>query len=251
MSGYGNPPGGSTPSRGAWTAILAAAVLLLGGCAIPDADPDPIVIPTAAQLSTETAPESVESDAQTSPTSRQTRRPVAEDSLGHALAVAPRADNSRYRQAAESLDAPLEDTSSFHFTTPDRRASCSVFDPTQTDTATSDNGGTTLGCRLAEPAANMPVPPDTPPECDWRVDYVTLSNSGPKYGACDANVSILYRSTLIDFGTAITVGRFSCLADVEGLFCLHAGSDVGFSVTDAGYAEISATDVAPPGLLEQ
>ncbi|MEO9330321.1 hypothetical protein ABFT43_20815 [Gordonia sp. B21] len=222
--------------------MATATLLTVAGCSLPtDTTPSRIVIPPTDELSTITEVES----ASTTTTTREDRADNLPDwTIGRVVALAPRVDNSRFHQGSVSPDSPIQDSSGFHFSTPDRSVNCS--------TGTSGTGA--LACRInngadAGPTTQRSRPADTSGACDWRPDYVILTSDGPQRGACANRYPVLYRSSIVDFGHTISVSRFSCLVETVGLFCLESRSKSGFSVTENGYRTIYAADRAPEDLV--
>ncbi|WP_238404231.1 hypothetical protein [Gordonia desulfuricans] len=159
--------------------------------------------------------------------------------MGRVIALAPRADNSRYHQGSTGPQTPLEDTSDYHFSTPDRSVNCSTF----------STGTPTLACRIADDSSNSRRTSSTAAGCKWASDLVILDASGPQHGACAEEFPVLYRSAIVDYGTTIAVGRFSCLVESSGIYCLESRSKTGFSSTAKGYQKIYANERAPGALL--
>lgn len=259
MQGYGNrqrppvrlplPAGSWRPAHfgrilgGGFATVAAATLVTVAGCSLPtDTAPSRIVIPTTDPLSTITE---VESATATSSTTREDRAENLPDwTIGRVVALAPRVDNSRFHQGAVTPDSPIQESSGFHFSTPDRSVNCS--------TGTSGTGA--LACRINDDAgagrssrANRPTA--TSGACEWASDYVILSSDGPQRGACANRYPVLYRSTIVDYGHTISVSRFSCLVERVGLFCLESRSKSGFAVTPDGYRLIYSADRAPEDLV--
>ena len=78
---------------------------------------------------------------------------------------------------------------------------------------------------------------------------MTLDSNGPEHGACANEDPVLYQSSIVDYGTTIAIGRFSCLVERIGIYCLEASADAGFSATDKGYQKIYAAQRAPQSLI--
>lgn len=233
MQGYG------PRSRLLFSAFAAlAAVMALSSCGIStDSNPSRIVIPPTNALSTMTEPES--STTTTTSTLDEREPNLPNWTIGRVVALAPRVENSRYHQGAVSEQAPLQDTSGFHFSTPDGAVACS----------TGLNGGATLACRLNNETNPPARPSDQPSSCTWAGNYATLTSDGPEHGACTNEFEVLYRSSIVDYGHTIAISRFSCLVETSGIFCLESRSQSGFSVTATGYHTIFAADRAPESIL--
>lgn len=216
--------------------LLFASTLALGGCGLTaDPAPSPIVIPPTNELSTESS---------TSPTTTTTRttddsaRALPSWSIGRVISMAPRVQNSRYRQGSVTERSALQDTSGFHFSTPDAGVNCS----------TGTNGTSTLACRINDDSDERSRPSDLPANCVWAGNLVTLNADEAEHGACSNLYPVLYRSSIVDFGHTISISRFSCLVDTSGMYCLESRSQSGFSITPTGYHRIFASDRAPESL---
>lgn len=222
--------------------VITATIVTVAGCSLPtDTAPSRIVIPPTDELSTLTE---IESSSTTTTTGEDTAQNLPDWTIGRVVAMAPRVDNSRFHQGSVTPDSPIQDSSGFHFSTPDRSVNCS----------TGTNGRSSLACRINEggdsgPSTRRTRPSTEPASCDWSPDYAILSSDGPQRGACANRYPVLYRSSIVDFGRTISISRFSCLVETVGLFCLESRSKAGFSVTDNGYRTIFAADRAPESLV--
>ncbi|ACY22603.1 hypothetical protein Gbro_3405 [Gordonia bronchialis DSM 43247] len=240
MQGYGHPSGRRRLRPTVAARFLGACVgagLALSACGLSTGtDPSRIVLPPTDELSTETEAPSTTSTTTTSREERAANLPNW--TIGRIVSLAPRVENSRFHQGAVTEGSALEDTSGFHFSTPDGAAQCS----------TGTNGMATLACRInGDPAGSRPS--DAPSNCDWAGNLVTLDSDGPEHGACANEYPVLYRSTIVDYGHTISISRFSCLVETAGMFCLESRSQSGFSVTTTGYHTIFAADRAPESLV--
>ncbi|MYR04873.1 hypothetical protein GTV32_00320 [Gordonia sp. SID5947] len=212
------------------------AALVSAGCSLSSGtDPSRIVLPPTDVLSTQSEAETTTTAA--APSTPDTAVALPDWTIGRVVALAPRVDNSDYHQGSVRPNSPIEDTSGFHFTTPDRRVNCS----------TGTNGSATLACRQNTETRGNP-PPDTPSSCRWARNLVTLSTDGAQHGACANRYPVLYRSTIVDYGHTISISRFSCLVETAGMFCLESRSKSGFAITPTGYQPIAAADRAPSAL---
>ncbi|MFT4126850.1 MAG: hypothetical protein QM662_11540 [Gordonia sp. (in: high G+C Gram-positive bacteria)] len=226
--------------------LAAVGVVIVSGSATAcslladDGNPSPIVVPPQDQLTTESEPASSVSSSSSRAQVSDEADELPDWSIGRVISLAPRADNSRYHQGSIGPDSPLEDTSGFHFSTPDRRTLCS----------TGTAGRTPLVCRFdqAIPAARYPTTA-TASSCEWSANLVRLDANGAQAGACANEFPVLYRSSIVDFGTTIAIGRFACLVDTDGLYCLQSTSDSGFALTSAGYRAILSSERAPGSLI--
>lgn len=125
--------------------VTVAAIVTITGCSLPtDTTPSRIVIPPTDELSTLTE---VESSSTTSTTGEDTAQNLPDWTIGRVVALAPpRVDNSRFHQGSVTADSPLQDSSGFHFSTPDRSVNCS----------TGTNGRSSLVCRINDGADSGP-----------------------------------------------------------------------------------------------
>ncbi|NDZ94049.1 hypothetical protein G3I13_13230 [Streptomyces sp. SID6673] len=216
--------------------IGVLVVLVSAGCSLTSGtDPSRIVLPPTDVLSTESEVETTTTAA--APSTPDTAVALPDWTIGRVIALAPRVDNSHYHQGSVRPNSPIEDTSGFHFTTPDRRVNCS----------TGTNGSATLACRLNTETRGNP-PADTPSSCRWARNLVTLSTDDTQRGACANRYPVLYRSTIVDYGHTISISRFSCLVESAGMYCLESRSKSGFAITPRGYLPIAAGDRAPSAL---
>ncbi|WP_084817314.1 hypothetical protein [Gordonia sp. HS-NH1] len=218
------------------TLIVSVA---LAGCSLPsESGPSRIVIPPTDELSTVTE---TESSSTTSTTGEDTAQNLPDWTIGRVVAMAPRVDNSRFHQGSVTEDSPLQDSSGFHFSTPDRAVNCS----------TGTNGSSALACRIDDERDDDPTrpPSSAPAACDWERNLAVLGPDGPQRGACANRYPVLYRSSIVDFGRTISISRFSCLVETVGMFCLESRSKSGFAITPNGYQTIYAADRAPESLV--
>ncbi len=220
---------------------LSLSVAIVG-CSLPtDSSPSRIVIPPTDELSTVTETES----SSAGPTSGEDSAQNLPDwTIGRVVARAPRADNSRFHQGSVTEDSDLQDSSGFHFSTPDRSVNCS----------TGTNGSSTLACRITDDPDEAPSPsgrrsPSGSAACEWAGNYAILGPDGPEHGACANRYPVLYRSSIVDYGRTISISRFSCLVETVGMFCLESRSKAGFAITSNGYRTIYAADRAPESLV--
>lgn len=163
---------------------------------------------------------------------------LPEWSIGRIIAMAPRADNARYHQGSTTPDGPLEDTSGYHFSTPDRTVNCS----------TGIGDRRTLACRIGGSESQRGGPRATT-GCDGGARFATLDAQGPQLDICDDQIPVLYRSSIVDFGTTISVSRFSCLVATTGVYCIESRSGSGFAATPTGFRKVSAAERAPAALV--
>lgn len=77
---------------------------------------------------------------------------------------------------------------------------------------------------------------------------MVLTADRAQQGGCQNEHPVLYRSAIVDYGTTISVGRFSCLIDTPGIYCLQSDSQSGFSLSTKGFAPLNAADKAPATL---
>ncbi|HEY9312028.1 hypothetical protein [Williamsia sp.] len=212
--------------------VCAAAIVALGGCFAEDG-PSTKELPPTDELSTEKS-------VTTTTTSRSTTTAARSgaQTIGEAISIAPRVDNTDYHEAAPAEGEPVEDTSEFHFSTADGQVRCSTVDR---DTAT-------LACDAAG-GATQPEPDSTPAGCTWHGSYVVLAESS-RQGSCTDTPWVWVRSEPLLSGSTISIGRFQCLAVPTGLYCLNTRSDNGFAIRDGAYRVISGADPAPAALTE-
>lgn len=230
MQGYG--------PRGAVAATALFGVLVLAGCGLltDQGTPDRIVIPSTDELSTETKPSTLSA---TSPGERSDSNDIpSEWSYERVIKSAPRVSNSEFQVGASDEDGNREDVSGYHFTSADREIRCS----------TGNNGANALICTSDEVKGPANPPSTEDPGCAWDRELVVLSGDGASEGGCGNRFSVLFRSRSIPSGSAIAVGRFACLSQDTGLYCVESGSGSGFSLTDKGFNEINADGRAPESL---
>lgn len=201
-----------------------------------DPGPTSLVLPPTDELTTQSSFSTSTSPSSTTRIS-ETATELPDWSIGRVISLAPRADNARYHDGSTGPHEPLEETSGFHFSTPDRSINCSTV------------AGGSLACRLNSRSPDGSAPPGTPTGCDWQANLATLDSRGPQNGACADTARVLYRSAIVDVGTTITVGRFSCLVSTADLYCLESSSNTGFAIGATGYRKIYANQRAPRTLL--
>ena len=220
--------------------------LLATGCSLlDDSAPDRIVLPPTGELSTFTAP-STSTTTTSTVESRDTPNRLREGSIGRVISLAPRADTADYSEGAATRTGPRGNASGFHFSTPDRTINCSTSLDSRT-LVCRVNGGTLTD----EPSADSPGTDRDAPSCDKSKNLVTLTSDGARLGLCDdgQDVNLLYRSTVLPYGTTITMSRISCLTDVSGLYCLESRSKGGFMITGSQFTYLDATDPAPKSMV--
>ncbi|WP_341257121.1 MULTISPECIES: hypothetical protein [Gordonia] len=231
MQGYG--------SRGAIVsaALFGALSVTLSGCSLlsENAGPNRIVIPSTDELSTETKPASISATA----ASRSNDNTVpSEWSYERVIKGAPRVSNSDFHEGATTEDGERQDVSGYHFSSSDRSIRCS----------TGNNGADALVCFSDDVEGPLQAPAGEDAACKWDRNLVVLSGEGVSEGGCSNRYPVLYRTPTIAPGSAITIDRFACLSDAEGLYCVESGSGSGFSVTSDGFTSIRAADRAPESL---
>jgi len=224
------------------------APLLIAGCSLlDDSAPEGIVLPPTDELSTFTAPSTT-----TAPTSEETGGDTPDrlrsGTIGRVIAMAPRADTADYGRGATSPTGSRGTASGFHFSTPDREINCSTSFDNRTLVCRNNDGDLT-----GAPGSGASGTDSAGMTCDGSENLVTLTRDGSRPGLCDAGteVNLLYRSTVLPYGTTITMSRISCLADVSGLYCLESRSNSGFMITDKQFAVIYASDPAPKSMLTE
>ncbi|WP_161897289.1 hypothetical protein [Gordonia spumicola] len=231
MQGYG--PRGAIVG----VALLGVLAAALSGCGLlsENGAPDRIVIPATDQLSTESKPATISASvgARTSDNSVP-----SEWSYERVIKSAPRVSNSDFQEGATSQDGDREDVSGYHFSSADRSVRCS----------TGNNGAQALACVSDSTIGPASPPADEDPGCTWDRHLVVLSSDGVRAGGCSNRYSVLYRSHTVAPGSAITVDRFACLSETDGLYCVESSSGSGFSITPKGYKELRAADRAPESL---
>lgn len=249
MQGYGftgrRPTTGPTARalrRGAIAAAAALAVLATSACGLlesPDG-PGAIDIPSTNALITESPPSSLPPTSTTSSRTRSSYTAPAEDSYKRAISNAPRVGVSSFHIGATTETGErMNELSGVHFSTPDRNVRCS----------TGNNGAGALVCTGEQIRGPRSAGSNTPEGCDWKSDLAVLNSEGIDTGGCANLYPVLYRSHILEYGTTIVTGSFSCLSDVAGLFCLDSASDAGFAITRQGYEEIQSDDRAPREIL--
>lgn len=249
MQGYGStghPPttGRRTrrPLRLAAAALAAAALTATSACGLLEEQQGPtaIQIPERNALITESS--TAAPTATTAPKSRSTRSFTtdAADSMASAISTAPRVGVSNYHVGATTdTGERLDDLSGVHFSTPDRTIRCS----------TGNNGSGALVCAGDRIDGRTTPPPNSPAGCEWNRNLAVLNSESVAAGGCANLYPVLFRSHILEFGSTIVAGGFSCLSDVDGLYCLESDSNAGFALTSDGYAEIHGDDRAPSELL--
>ena len=220
-------------------AVLGSSAVMTACSLDTDTAPTSIVLPPTDDLSTETQESITTTPSVTGTTDEDRAQTLPDWTFERVISLAPRVDNSEFRTGSVTPTSPLQDTSGFHFSTPDRQINCS----------TGTNGRNTLACRWNGPDLPATRPPaDAGSACDWSPEVATLSADGPTQGACTNQLSPLYRSTIVPFESAISISRFTCLSAPEGLYCIESRSDSGFALTDEGYRAIAADERAPSTL---
>ncbi len=244
MQGYGSSGRslGTGPARSAALAAGLALVFAAAGCGLltEEGRPTAIEIPGTDALITESA-----APTTTTTTSRREDRESpsytvpAGDSYAGVIGSAPRVGVSSFHIGATSpAGERVDGVSGVHFSTPDRAVRCS----------TGNAGTRSLAC-AGDAIGGRPSPgPGTPDGCTWQRDLLVLSADGPAAGACANLYPVLYRSHILEYGSAISAGDFSCLSDVDGLYCLESRSGNGFAITRSGYSDIHADDRVSPQL---
>ena len=180
----------------------------------------PIEVPDTVELQTETPAESLPPESSTTRRSVSTAPTIAAaDSVARAIRDANRVSTTEFHVGADTENGSRqENVSGVHFSTPDRGVHCSV--------GHDDSGA--LVCASDEVQGPERAPASAPAGCDWDEDLLVLDEAQLSRGACQNQYSVMYRSTILEFGSALTVNRYSCLSDVDGLYCLEAGTDRAF-----------------------
>lgn len=237
------------PGARRWMAAAGIGVLmplLATGCSLlDDSAPDRIVLPPTDELSTFTAP-STSTTTTSTVESRDTPNRLREGSIGRVISLAPRADTADYSEGAATRTGPRGNASGFHFSTPDRTINCSTSVDSRT-LVCRVNGATLTD----EPSTNSSGTDRDATSCDKSKNLVTLTSDGARLGLCGdgKEVNLLYRSTVLPYGTTITMSRISCLTDVSGLYCLESRSKGGFMITGSQFTYLDATDPAPKSMV--
>ncbi|MFT3661493.1 MAG: hypothetical protein QM809_08860 [Gordonia sp. (in: high G+C Gram-positive bacteria)] len=194
------------------------------------------MIPSTNALVTESSTPTVVPSETRSTTTETT---AADDSYEALIAAAPHGRLADFRQGSTSATSErLQNLSGIHFSTPDRSIRCS----------TGNSGADALVCVSALADTPSTPPQDAPADCTWATDMVTLNSTGYSAGACADRYPVLHRSQILEYGRSLTVGRYSCLSEVEGLFCLVTDAEEGFALTRDGVEKISAGEPAPARL---
>ncbi|MFT3714477.1 MAG: hypothetical protein QM774_00620 [Gordonia sp. (in: high G+C Gram-positive bacteria)] len=229
---------GSITRRVAAAGLGVLAAVSLSACSLLS-DPQasrPIVIPGTDELQTETPTSSIAPASKSREAISTAPTIPPRDSLARAIEDATRVSTSGFHVGSEKADdAREEGISGVHFSTPDRAVRCS------TDLSPSGS----LACVSDRVRGPDSAPASAPAGCDWDGHEVLLNSDGITQGACTNQYPVMYRSTILDFGSAITVSRYSCLSDPEALYCLESGTDRGFAITRNGFSEIHGDDRAP------
>ncbi|MFT4044808.1 MAG: hypothetical protein QM673_16730 [Gordonia sp. (in: high G+C Gram-positive bacteria)] len=217
--------------------MTVVAATAFTGCGFTiDTHPSSIVLPPTDALSTEsTIPTTSVADS----TAAYGDSTLPSWTIGRLIGMAPRAANSRYHRGSVSARSSVEDTSGFHFSTPDHSVNCS----------TEIDDQPTLACRANNGQLRTRSQPGSRPSCTWTGEIILLTASGPQRGGCSNEHPVRYNSVAVDYGETISIGHFSCLVQTVGTFCLESHSQIGFSLTSTGYAPINAWDRAPATLL--
>jgi hypothetical protein len=206
-------------------AVVGAAVAVLTGC-FPEDGPSTKDIPPTDELSTET------SVSATTTTRSTTANRSSGLTLATAISTATRVNNSDFHEAALE-GGRLEDTSEFHFSTPDSAVNCS----------TVERDVPTLACDVTD------TPVQTRDYCNWEAGYIVLTDTATQ-GTCADTPWVWTRGSVLPFGSTISVGTFQCLSDFSGLYCLNTRSDNGFALRDGAYRTVSGADPAPAALTD-
>lgn len=211
---------------------VSAAAMVLAGC-FAEEGPSSRDLPPTDELSTETSVSTPTTTASTT-----VDRSSGGLDIAAAISTAPRVDNSDYHEAASPKGGPVEDTSQFHFSTPDAAVNCS----------TVDRDVPTLACDRPN-GSDGAKPTATPEYCDFEAGYVVLTDNATE-GACADTPWVLIKSTALPLGSTISIRNFQCLSDSSGLYCLNTRSDNGFALRDGAYRTISGSDPAPAALID-
>lgn len=249
MKGYG-PAQRFTPShRGRRRHLIAGALagltmLAVSGCSLLEEtsrEPGALNLPATNAPSTETVPSTLPPTATDQTTTSRTYSVPEDDTFRQVITDAPAVGVGAFHIGATTATGErMDDVSGVHFSTPDRSYRCS----------TGNNGANALACVGDKIRGREAAPANAPAGCAWEKNLAVLSSTGSSAGACSNLYPVLYRSHILEFGSAIRAGSFSCLNDVSGLYCLDSGSEDGFALTRSGYQRITGDDRAPDSLLK-
>lgn len=223
-------------------AAVAAGALVLGaatGCSLlaDEGKPTAINIPTTDALLTESETPSVLTTASRN-NSTTSYAVAAGDSYRHAIESATRVGVGNFhRGASTETGERVDGVSGVHFSTPDRAIRCS----------TGNNSSRALACASASiqgPKSGA----NTPAGCEWQPRLAVLGPDGIDVGACANLYPVLYRSSILEYGSSISAGDYSCLNDADALYCLDSDSGKGFSIGRAGVTDFRGDDRAPASL---
>ena len=239
-------PRPGTRRRVAVAGLGVVAALLTAGCSLLDnSPPERIELPPTDELSTVAAPST------STPRTRgdegvDTPNRLRAGTIGRVISMAPRADIADYGMGATTRNGSRGNASGYHFSTPDRQLNCSTSLDSRTLVCRALDGDLT-----GEPTAGTSSTGGGAMACDRSRNLVTLNSEGAGLGLCDAgkDVNLLYRSTVLPYGTTITMSRISCLTDVSGLYCLESRTKSGFLITGSQVAYLDATDPAPKSMV--
>lgn len=248
MQGYGYTgarpsavSGGPRRRRTLVAATAALTVLAATACGVLDdqSGPPSIDIPSTNALITETPPSSLPPTTPTGTTERS-YTVAADDSYERAISSAPRVGVSSFHIGATTATGErMTELSGVHFSTPDRGVRCS----------TGNNGSGALVCTGEQIRGPATARPNSPEGCDWEANLAVLNSDGAASGGCANLYPVLYRSHILEYGTTVVTGSFSCLSDISGLYCLDSGSNEGYAITRQGYQEIHSDDRAPADIV--
>ncbi|GAC56289.1 hypothetical protein GOHSU_04_01580 [Gordonia hirsuta DSM 44140 = NBRC 16056] len=235
------------PIRRLATGLIAATLLAAtAGCGLLDqssSSPAAIEIPGTDAPVTETSPASLPAPSPESSAPASRSYTVAEaDSYRKVIGDAPRVGLGAFHIGATTATGErMDDVSGVHFSTPDRAIRCS----------TGNNGANALVCAGERIDGRKTPAPHSPDGCAWESHLAVLSGSGAAAGGCANLYPVLFRTHILEFGSALSAGSFSCLSDVSGLYCLDSGSAAGFALTRTGYQPIHADQQAADALLSK
>lgn len=209
---------------------VGATAMVLAGCFAEDG-PSTKDLPPTDELSTETS-------VSTPVTTRSTTANRSSGlTLAAAISTAPRVDNSEFHEAAPTVGGRVEDTSQFHFSTPDGAVNCS----------TVDRDVATLACD--QTTDDAPKPTATPEYCNYEAGYIVLTDTASR-GTCADTPWVWTQGSTLRYGSTISIRNFQCLSDFSGLYCLNTRSGNGFALRDGAYRSVSGADPAPAALVD-
>lgn len=224
-------------------ALAGIALFAVSGCSLLDqasSAPSAINIPGTNEPSTETVPSTLPPTATNQTRATRSYTVAEDDTYRRVISDAPMVGLGTFHiGAATATGERLDNVSGVHFSTPDRNFRCS----------TGNNGANALVCAGDKIRGRVAAPPGAPTGCDWDPQLAVLSSSGAAAGGCANLYPVLFRSHILEFGSAIRAGSFSCLNDVSGLYCLDSDSDDGFALTRDGFQQITGDTHAPDALL--